>query len=75
MTRLPRLTAKELIKALAKAGYEQVRQKGSHVILKDKQGHSTIVPSHSGETLGPGITKKILRDCDMTVGDLVKLIR
>ena len=75
MTRLPRLTAKELIKALAKAGFESVRQKGSHIVLRDNSGRSTIVPVHSGETLGPGITKKILRDCDLAVEELIELLR
>ena len=74
MTRLPRITARKLIKALGKAGFDSVRQKGSHVILKDSRGRSTIVPVHSGETLGPGITKKILRDCEMTVNDLLELL-
>jgi predicted RNA binding protein YcfA (HicA-like mRNA interferase family) len=75
MTRLPRITAKQLIKALKKAGFEPVRRKGSHVILKDSRGHSTVVPAHSGEILGPGITKKILRDCELAVEDLIELLK
>ena len=66
MTRLPRLTGVELISALAKAGFTVTRTKGSHHFLKHQDGRSTVVPAHAGDTLGPGITAKILRDCELT---------
>jgi predicted RNA binding protein YcfA (HicA-like mRNA interferase family) len=31
-----------------------------------------VVPVHAGETLGPGLLKKILRDCKLTAEDLRK---
>ena len=34
MSRLPRVTGKRLVAALAKAGFECVRTKGSHRLLK-----------------------------------------
>ena len=34
MTKLPILEGKEIIKVLAKIGYRQVRQKGSHIRLQ-----------------------------------------
>jgi predicted RNA binding protein YcfA (HicA-like mRNA interferase family) len=74
MTRLPRITAERLIKALRKVGYEPVRRKGSHVILKDDTGRVTVVPVHKGEVLGPGIIRKVLRDCDLAVEQFVDLI-
>ena len=36
MQKLPRLSGKEVIKILSKIGFDPVRQKGSHVILKKK---------------------------------------
>jgi predicted RNA binding protein YcfA (HicA-like mRNA interferase family) len=65
VTRLPRLTGLELIAALAKAGFHVVRVKGSHHFIRHQDGRSTVIPVHSGEVLGPGITAKILRDCDL----------
>jgi predicted RNA binding protein YcfA (HicA-like mRNA interferase family) len=65
VTRLPRLTGPELIAALAKAGFHLVRVKGSHHLIRHQDGRSTVIPAHSGEVLGPGITAKILCDCDM----------
>jgi predicted RNA binding protein YcfA (HicA-like mRNA interferase family) len=70
VTRLPRLTGAELISALAKAGFEVVRVRGSHHLLRHPDGRSTVVPAHAGEVLGPGITAKILRDCDLSADAL-----
>lgn len=39
--------------------------KGSHHFLHHQDGRSTVVPVHSGETIGPGLFGKILRDCDL----------
>jgi len=70
VTRLPRLTGPELIAALAKAGFQVVRVKGSHHFVRHQDGRSTVIPAHSGEGLGPGITAKILRDCDLSADAL-----
>ena len=74
MTRLPRLTGPELIAALAKAGFHVVRVKGSHHFVRHQDGRSTVIPAHSGEVLGPGITAKILRDCDLSADALRDLL-
>jgi predicted RNA binding protein YcfA (HicA-like mRNA interferase family) len=66
MSRLPSLTGRELIAALSKAGFQIARVKGSHHLLRHADGRTTTVPVHSGETLGPGLLAKILRDCDLT---------
>ena len=66
MTKRPRLTAKRLIAALRGAGFEVIRIKGSHYFLQHSDGRKTIVPVHSGETVGPGLLTQILRDCKMT---------
>lgn len=66
MTVLPRITGKELVAALKKAGFEVVRIKGSHHFLRAGDGRTTVVPVHAGETIGPGLMSKILRDCDIS---------
>jgi len=71
MSRAPRLTGSELIAALAKAGFGVVRVRGSHHFLRHQDGRSTVVPAHSGETVGPGLLHKILRDCQMTAEQLL----
>jgi predicted RNA binding protein YcfA (HicA-like mRNA interferase family) len=64
MTAIPSLTGKEILAALKKAGFEIIRVKGNHHFLQHPDGRSTVVPVHSGETIGLGLLAKILRDCD-----------
>ncbi|MGD1209943.1 MAG: type II toxin-antitoxin system HicA family toxin [Candidatus Acidiferrales bacterium] len=74
MTRLPRLLAKQLIRALERAGFQVERTRGSHFRLKHPDGRVTSVPSHAGETIGPGLLRAILRNIEMSADDLVKLL-
>ena len=74
MSRLPRLTGKQLIKALKKTGFEVIRIKGSHHFLRHTDGRSTVVPVHSGETVGPGLLSRILRDCDLNQEQFIRLL-
>lgn len=74
MTSLPSLTGKELVAVLKKAGFEVLRVKGSHHYLRHPDGRSTVVPVHSGETIGPGLFTKILRDCDLSREQCQKLL-
>ena len=74
MTALPSVTGKELVAALKKAGFEVVRIKGSHHFLRHTDGRTTVVPVHAGETIGPGLLSKILRDCELTRDEFLALI-
>jgi predicted RNA binding protein YcfA (HicA-like mRNA interferase family) len=67
MSRLPRLRGTEVVRALRKAGFEVIRVRGSHHFLRHPDGRSTVVPVHSGEQIGPGLLRAILRDCELTV--------
>ena len=73
MTKLPTLTGKEIVSILTKAGFVAERQRGSHVFMKHTDGRATVVPVHSGETIGPGLLLKILRDVEMTRNDFLKM--
>ena len=74
MTRLPRPTGAELIRALGKAGFEVVRIRGSHHFLRHADGRTTVVPVHAGETVGPGLMSKVLRDTELTRDELIALL-
>jgi predicted RNA binding protein YcfA (HicA-like mRNA interferase family) len=54
------MTAREVIKALKAAGWQVVRQKGSHVILS-KDGRICPVPDHGKKDLKPGTLASIKR--------------
>jgi predicted RNA binding protein YcfA (HicA-like mRNA interferase family) len=73
MTKLPRLTGKALVAAIQKSGFVLVRTRGSHCFLRHPDGRTTVVPVHSGETIGPGLLSKILHDCDLTAEELARL--
>jgi predicted RNA binding protein YcfA (HicA-like mRNA interferase family) len=72
MTRLPRLKGRELIRILQTLGFEVVRSRGSHFLLRHEDGRTTTVPAHSGETLGPGLLRSILRDVELTADELMR---
>ena len=70
--RLPVISGDELIRALAKFGYEAVRQKGSHVRLRhptDTKKLPVTVPLH--DEIAFGTLRRILRDVGLTVEQLI----
>ena len=69
MPRLPRLRGREVIAALRRAGFEVLRIKGSHHFMRHPDGRRTVVPVHTGETIGPGLLSKILQDTEMEAGE------
>jgi len=74
MSRSPRLSGSELIAVLTRGGFQVIRVRGSHHFLRHKDGRTTVVPTHSGDTIGPGLLHKILHDCRLAVEDLLKLL-
>jgi predicted RNA binding protein YcfA (HicA-like mRNA interferase family) len=68
------IPAKKVIKLLNKIGFEVVRQRGSHVILKHPDGRVTVVPVHSGEDIGRGLLSKIIKDTRITREQFLKLL-
>ena len=75
MSRAPRAGGSEIISALAKIGFRVLRVKGSHHFLRHEDGRTTVVPAHSGETIGPGLLHKILKDCHLTAAELSNLLK
>ncbi len=68
----PRKTGKELIKILLRHGFEVSRIRGSHHFLKHRDGRATVVPVHRGETVGPGLFARIIKDTDLGIDDFRK---
>ena len=60
------------MKALAKIGYHEVRQRGSHIRLACPGKRSITVPDH--KALGRGLLKKILRDPELSVEEFSSLL-
>lgn len=72
MHKLSPIGGKKLISILEKLGFEQVHQKGSHVRLEHSDGRKTTVPVHSGENVGVGLLRKILRDTNVSRDEFEK---
>ena len=68
---LPMLKADEIIRSLQRHGFMVIRQKGSHVRLRHNDGRVTSVPNHPGQDIGKGLLRKILRDTDLTMDELL----
>jgi predicted RNA binding protein YcfA (HicA-like mRNA interferase family) len=74
MSKLPSVTGKELIAVLGKIGFQVIRVKGSHHFLRHQDGRATVVPVNAGDTIGPGLLLRILRDCDLSRDKLTEML-
>ncbi|MBI2126185.1 MAG: type II toxin-antitoxin system HicA family toxin [Thaumarchaeota archaeon] len=73
--RLPIVSGKDVIKALSKAGFKVIRQKGSHIRLEKAGGGKVIkltVPLHP--TLKKGTLRRIIDGAELTVKDFLNLL-
>jgi predicted RNA binding protein YcfA (HicA-like mRNA interferase family) len=74
MSKLPLLTAKELIKILISLGFELKRQKGSHKFFQHKDGRTTVIPDHGSEQIDRGLLNKIIKqDMMMSIDEFINL--
>jgi predicted RNA binding protein YcfA (HicA-like mRNA interferase family) len=64
VAKLPILSGRALVKALAKVGYKEVRQRGSHIRLERAGKNLITVPDH--KVIGRGLLRKILRDAELS---------
>ena len=65
---LPEVSGRETIKALGRAGFRAIRQRGSHVRLEKITDDVTIkltVPLH--KSLKKGTLRRIIKDAGLTV--------
>jgi predicted RNA binding protein YcfA (HicA-like mRNA interferase family) len=65
MPKLPSLKPQQVVAALERAGFYQVRQRGSHLLV--------TVPMHAGD-LKPGTLRSIIRQSRMSVDEFLLLL-
>jgi len=74
LTKLPRVSGRECIDALTRAGFLIRRQQSSHVILRrDEPFTQLVVPDH--RELDRGTLRAILRQAGLSVEEFVGLLR
>jgi predicted RNA binding protein YcfA (HicA-like mRNA interferase family) len=73
MSKLPRVSGKGCVKALTKAGFHFIRQKGSHIVMRrDNPFAQLVVPEHS--ELDRGTLRAIIKQSGLSIEDFVKLL-
>ena len=73
MSRLPRISGRDCVKALDKVGFYLKRQHGSHLILRrDNPFAQVVVPNH--KELDRGTLRSIIRQAGLSVDEFVRLL-
>ena len=73
--KLPRVGCRQLVRTLKRAGFEEQRQRDSHLHLRRaSDGKRVTVPVHQGRTVPVGTLRAILRDADISVDEFHKLL-
>lgn len=74
MSALPRVSGREVVKALTRVGYEQDRQRGSHIILRRETypHRRVVVPDH--KEVAKGTLRSIIRETGLTVEEFKALL-
>jgi predicted RNA binding protein YcfA (HicA-like mRNA interferase family) len=57
--------ANEVLRKLKRAGFEERRQSGSHLVLRHKDGRQTYLPMHTGD-VPAGTLRSILKQAGIT---------
>lgn len=74
MPKLPVVSGKDVVKAMAKLNYETDHQTGSHIILRQNYSpfRRLTVPNH--KEIAKGTLKSILREAGISVEEFIKLL-
>ena len=73
MSRLPRVSGRECVQALSRAGFYNRRQRGSHIILRrDEPFAQVVVPDH--RELDTGTLRAIIKQAGLTVEQFGELL-
>ena len=72
MPKLPILSGTEVVSALVRLGFEQTRQRGSHVVMR-KGSVGTVVPLH--KEVKTGTLARILRQAQVSQDEFLGAVR
>ncbi|MBI3004859.1 MAG: type II toxin-antitoxin system HicA family toxin [Ignavibacteriales bacterium] len=74
MSKLPVVSGQEVVKALARVGYEFDHQKGSHIVLRQRvTPHRRVtIPNH--KEVARGTLRSIIRETGLTVDEFRELL-
>jgi predicted RNA binding protein YcfA (HicA-like mRNA interferase family) len=70
--KIPALKTDRVVRALEAAGFERVRQSGSHLILARPDAPTQVIIAMHKRELGPRIVRKIIAQAGLTPGEFLK---
>lgn len=74
MSKLTVIDARHFEKLLFALGFKALRQRGSHVFYRHKDGRYTTLPHHKGRNLSRPLIRTILKEIKLTVEEYNKLL-
>jgi predicted RNA binding protein YcfA (HicA-like mRNA interferase family) len=75
MPKLPRVSARQMLRALRRDGWQVDDVVGSHIqLIHPTKSGKVTVPIHAGETLAPKLVTSILAQASLTADDLRRLL-
>lgn len=74
MGTLPVLKSREVIRALTRLGFIEIRQRGSHKQLRHPDGRQTTVPVHAGRDISPALLRQIIKDVGITPDEFLRAV-
>ena len=74
MTRLPRVSGRQLLRALRRGGFTVSHVRGSHHYLRRQGTGLVVVPVHDSRTIPIGTLRSILRQAELTSEELRQLL-
>jgi len=74
MSRMPQVTARELVRFMKAQGFTEDHQTGSHLTLwHEARDVSVTIPMHTGCDVGRGLAIRILKQAGFSVEDYLRL--
>ncbi len=74
MPSLPKLSGREVVKALESLGWEVARWRSSHIIMV-KEGHMATLSVPDHKEVAKGTLRSLIRSAGLSHGELIRAVR
>jgi predicted RNA binding protein YcfA (HicA-like mRNA interferase family) len=74
VAQLPVISGRDLVRTLAKDGWQMARQRGSHIILV-KEGHMATLSVPDHREVARGTLRSLIRSSGLSVDEFLELLR
>ena len=74
MTRLRLVPYRELTRVAEAAGFQWVRQVGSHNTFRNVEGRIVVIPDHGSQVIVRPLLRKILRDMGLGLEEYDRIL-